>query len=495
LLLIRTVVLLFLIILAPLAFLAYILPNTSHYFSSWHGKLFKQAFFAPAYMFMIYLVAGIMSNTGGVANAVGVTDGDKLFSFLDGGEPKALVYFIILIGFMAGALMVAQEMGAKGATTVAGWGRGLKGWGQARAKERGKLVAGKIPGYISRRGAESEAIKRFAATSPRIGGGLLRTFQSGSKLGINQKKVEARTETARKLSPEQQAAYFRNLGRPLIKSVPVVGGALGFIARGDTHSREAMLGKLTPNQRMEMMKNAAPEDKKAMESILLKREMFEKMSSTERSNMYQTGSPETKTAMEKLILNRDTMDKMSQGERMRYHDDPTASVVFKEEMEKLITSNKELFEKLSAREQVDLGEKVAAANKAGFDLAVKSLPIEALEKYDKEKKEVVKATQAKDAMENIGKYISSGTATPVNIKIELDKMGIADIKKLKPEILMNENVVLNLDSSDLSELAKTPDFNKDVRKEIVRIIKTKPATDKTRIYVETGRGADFWDAA
>ena len=138
---------------------------------------------------------------------------------------------------------------------------------------------------------------------------------------------------------------------------------------------------------------------------------------------------------------------------------------------------------------------MAAANKAGFDLAVKSLPIEALEKYDKEKKEVVKATQAKDAMENIGKYISSGTATPVNIKIELDKMGIADIKKLKPEILMNENVVLNLDSSDLSELAKTPDFNKDVRKEIVRIIKTKPATDKTRIYVETGRGADFWDAA
>ena len=56
---IRMIVLLILLIPAPLAFGAMILPSTKTHATKWWNTLFSQAFFAPAGLFMLWLAAKI----------------------------------------------------------------------------------------------------------------------------------------------------------------------------------------------------------------------------------------------------------------------------------------------------------------------------------------------------------------------------------------------------------------------------------------------------
>jgi len=129
----RTVALLFLIVLSPLAFVAMAFPGMGSHAAKWRGQLFSQAFFAPAYLFMIYLVAKIITSQQGLAAAVGVGPTDGLLDALGGGSVKVMVYFAILIGFLVGSITVAKSMGANGAVMVEGWGKKLKGKAQGYA--------------------------------------------------------------------------------------------------------------------------------------------------------------------------------------------------------------------------------------------------------------------------------------------------------------------------------------------------------------------------
>ncbi len=154
---IRTVYLLFLMILSPLAFMAMILPSTKKYASQWWEKLFSQAFFAPAFMFMIYLVVKIISDDGfkasisaGSAGSTGiVVDASASLSATmsskDAGALGVLVHFIILIGLMIGSLIVASKMGAVGASTAISYGQIARKWGQGYAG--GKIKRG--TGFVS----------------------------------------------------------------------------------------------------------------------------------------------------------------------------------------------------------------------------------------------------------------------------------------------------------------------------------------------------------
>ena len=60
--LLRTIVLWVLMILAPLAFLFEVLPKTRGFAGTWWKKLFDQAFFAPAFMFMFYIAISIINS-------------------------------------------------------------------------------------------------------------------------------------------------------------------------------------------------------------------------------------------------------------------------------------------------------------------------------------------------------------------------------------------------------------------------------------------------
>lgn len=136
---IRTIVLIFIMILAPLAFLAMVLPQTKKYWDQWLSALISQSFFASLYMILVYLVVAIVSGEYGSESTVdklqtATKGGKNLGTFLMGNGDSAgtLYVFVILIGLMMAALFVAKTLGAHGgdfARNMAGKATfGLGGW-------------------------------------------------------------------------------------------------------------------------------------------------------------------------------------------------------------------------------------------------------------------------------------------------------------------------------------------------------------------------------
>ncbi|MEK7179368.1 MAG: hypothetical protein AAB727_03910 [Patescibacteria group bacterium] len=129
---IRTVALVILMFLSPLALVAWILPQTEAHWKTWWNYLLHQSFFAPIYLLMIFMVAKLITegNLGGgnwgavvtgLAPATGTTTTD--FSFLS----VFITYFIVLF-LINGALVVAKKLGGETAslgTKYAGKALGL----------------------------------------------------------------------------------------------------------------------------------------------------------------------------------------------------------------------------------------------------------------------------------------------------------------------------------------------------------------------------------
>lgn len=104
---IRTIVLIFLLILSPFAFIGMILPKGQQFASQWWKNLTDQLLFAPAYMLCFFIVIQMAIASSGIKTAFG-SAGDTYGA-------STLMLFVILTGMMFGCIFVAKSMGAKGA--------------------------------------------------------------------------------------------------------------------------------------------------------------------------------------------------------------------------------------------------------------------------------------------------------------------------------------------------------------------------------------------
>ena len=155
---IRTVTLIFLIILSPLAFLMYAFPNQEGLFKKWWSTLFNQAFFAPLYLIMVYVTLKILGS-----DAITKIAADS------GSSPiKITIHFAIAAGFMFGAIIIAKNLGAKGASAamkgagaLTGAAAGAVKWGGRQTGRLGVAGAARLAGTITS-GARSTQLKQFA---------------------------------------------------------------------------------------------------------------------------------------------------------------------------------------------------------------------------------------------------------------------------------------------------------------------------------------------
>lgn len=131
------------LVFAPLAFFANILPSTQQYWKMWWDHLIKNALFAPVFLFMLYLV---------IESKVRLFSSTRSDAFDATGVSANMISIIILTVM---SLIVAKMMGVHGANTVVGWGSKASGWGKKMAL-----------------GAAAYALKRGAGGAA---GGLLRT--------------------------------------------------------------------------------------------------------------------------------------------------------------------------------------------------------------------------------------------------------------------------------------------------------------------------------
>jgi len=157
-LIIRVMILWFLLILAPAAWLLWILPATRGHFTRWWSTFLKWAFFAPAYLFFLFLAIKAFPTflSEGVADSLGTgAEPNNLLPKLF--RPDFFLQFILVLGILLGGLIMAQQMGIYGARGIMSLtkraGRRVSGvaatqrWWKARvaareeeAKERRKVT-------------------------------------------------------------------------------------------------------------------------------------------------------------------------------------------------------------------------------------------------------------------------------------------------------------------------------------------------------------------
>src|SRR3989338_8917985 len=138
---IRAITLIMLMILSPLAFVAWILSGASGLASKWWSTLWSQAFFAPLYMALAYVVVATINSPAFGANLNNLSFA-AAFTSTSGGVHTSLIFnFLLLIGLMIGCLIVAQSLGAKGGGMVMKMGGQLKSMGMGATVGVGASMA------------------------------------------------------------------------------------------------------------------------------------------------------------------------------------------------------------------------------------------------------------------------------------------------------------------------------------------------------------------
>ncbi|MDO8676278.1 MAG: hypothetical protein Q7K16_01355 [Candidatus Azambacteria bacterium] len=214
-LIVRILHLWLLLIFAPIVWMLWILPATSGQFSKWWNDFIKWAFFAPIFVFMIYLSLSIFDATGklnpkvfGIFPNAWQTPAPGLTTI---GMPAAIFQWILVIAMMFGSLIVAQKFGVMGAAAsskmLTGWGDKSKNWAGRQLRSRALGVGAKEagPGVEARQGLLVRGAQKLAA----MPGGRLLAGQVFKMTTAEAGTVEAAQKQFANWTPEAIQAYLQ----------------------------------------------------------------------------------------------------------------------------------------------------------------------------------------------------------------------------------------------------------------------------------------------
>jgi hypothetical protein len=191
---IRYVILILVLILSPIAFVAYVLPDVDQlkkYKNQWWDALINQAFFAPIYFMMTWIslkiLGGVMTAFGGT----GTVSADALRGLSMGetgpdvtaGAFLMFINFTIVIVLLIASLTTAKDMANKaggGINKLTGWAMGAAGGATiGMAGRLGRNTVGRAGMMIG----ESEKLKAAAAQGGAKGFFARQTLTAGRKTG------------------------------------------------------------------------------------------------------------------------------------------------------------------------------------------------------------------------------------------------------------------------------------------------------------------------
>lgn len=262
----RVVILWFLMILAPLAFVAFILPKTKQYGEQWFQTLLSQAFIAPIYLFMLYIVIYFITNQQ-VQTFFKEENGDwlrDLVAILIIG-----IFYIIALGAIS---TVTQRAGGKAGQLGVQYGK----MARSRALSATKSAGGAGLRSTANRGgklAESLRGSRFMQNRVEKGGFIARNIESGLNRGASgynkalDRKTKARIAQGKRLDdPDAQEEYERRMrnekavgfGRSAVAkrlASDIKGTQERMNAQTDTQSKAEVFMEADEAQRKQLYRN------------------------------------------------------------------------------------------------------------------------------------------------------------------------------------------------------------------------------------------------
>jgi len=171
LLLLRFLHLTFLLIIAPIVWLFWVIPELSSKFKDWWSDFFKWLFFAPAASFFMYLALRALKESPGFW---GPTQGNQLIAGLSGLENIFIqgAQMVVLVGIMLGGLIISQRMGVDAASAAVNWAGKMKGkaqgWAKTKAVGWGKRALTTGAKTEEESGKTTTGLERFAARTRNI---------------------------------------------------------------------------------------------------------------------------------------------------------------------------------------------------------------------------------------------------------------------------------------------------------------------------------------
>lgn len=162
LLIVRFGFLVLLMVASPLAFIAFILPN-SKLGEQWWENLLGQSFFAPVLFAMLYVVAFLASGLQNGIAGEGNTDLMAAILSPDGGENFGVILvFILMIVLMMATLVVAKQMGGAASQGAIKIGKQARNWGQAKIAGAAAATGRRTVGWGGEMVARSDKLKDSA---------------------------------------------------------------------------------------------------------------------------------------------------------------------------------------------------------------------------------------------------------------------------------------------------------------------------------------------
>ena len=154
---IRFGLLIFLMVLSPVAFAAGVLPGVRGWSKKWWSVFLNQAFFAPTYIFMLYVTWLLLASTD--FKTLITDDGTLSSSFsvqqIGTGITVVAYFFVLIIGLVA-SLVIAKQMGAYGAGASLKLGRALRGQATGYV---GRNTAGGAAGWALKKSERLEGTR------------------------------------------------------------------------------------------------------------------------------------------------------------------------------------------------------------------------------------------------------------------------------------------------------------------------------------------------
>lgn len=181
----RFIALVIYMIFSPIMFLGWVLPSFASYSTNWWDGFFKKAFFAPAYLFMLYL-SYITLERFSVGIGTRADLGEIMNTGLTGGIAPTVLMFVFAAGMLIASIIVAQKMSIAGAGTTMNVMQGLRKGIQNNTKSlAGRRSIGRVGNWMAKKTEEnesSEAGRKRNARITALTGGLFDT-QSRIKAG------------------------------------------------------------------------------------------------------------------------------------------------------------------------------------------------------------------------------------------------------------------------------------------------------------------------
>ena len=189
----RFIILVFLIVVSPVALIAWITKISSSG-SKWWSSLLNQSMFAPLILLMWYVAYQIIGTTTPVAGTLSNA------SIIDGASIGIVLNFIMGMGFLIAGLVIAKQFGAYGASAVMKTGQQWSRRGAyALCAGSGALTVG-AAGYAGRQTVgraanrlnDSEALKQGATSKNFVRRTLSRNALNATKK-VSDSSFDART--------------------------------------------------------------------------------------------------------------------------------------------------------------------------------------------------------------------------------------------------------------------------------------------------------------